>query len=111
MSADIHDDWFDPERLERVGQSELRLPIYACLWRKRWWGWTGSIPGDPPPAPSAVLVVRSVLEVSVEDDAQIGWCGVSHLAFEPSARELRLVSNIPCEVVVRVRELDVELIR
>jgi hypothetical protein len=112
ISAAIHDEWFDIERLEHDAErNELRLPVYAARWEKRWIIETGRPPEDPPPPPMATLVVRNVNDVSVEDEADIRWYGFGRLRYESGTGELRIVSNVPCEVVVRCSELDVELRR
>lgn len=112
ISSLLHDEWFHVERLDHnAEQREVRLPIYAGRWKKRWFMETGRPPDEPPPPPTATLVVRNVNEVSVEDDADVGWYGVSHLAYNEESAELRVIANIPCEIVVRTDELDVELLR
>jgi hypothetical protein len=111
ISSLLHDEWFHVERLEHnAEQCEVRLPIYAGRWKKRWFIESGRPPQEPPPPPSATLVVRNITDVSVEDDADVGWYGVSHLAYDEESAELRVVSNIPCEIVVVTDELDVELL-
>lgn len=110
ISSQLHDEWFHIERLEHdVERRELRLPIYAGRWKKRWFIETGRPPEEPPPPPAATLLVRNVTDVSVEDEADVGWYGVSHLAHDEASGELRVVSNIPCEIVIRGQDLDVEL--
>jgi len=111
ISSVLHDEWFHVERLEHdAGAGEVRLPIYAGRWKKRWFIETGRPPEEPPPPPSATLVVRNVTRVSVEDDADVGWYGVSHLSYDKEAAELRIISNIPCEIVVGTQGLDVEVL-
>ncbi len=108
----LHDEWFHIERLEHNAEHrEVRLPIYAGRWKKRWFIETGQPPEEPTPPPTATLVVRNVTDVSVKDDADVGWYGVSHLEHDQVSGELRIISNIPCEVVVETDELDVELLR
>jgi len=110
ITAAIHDEYFHIERLEHDAErAELRLPIYSGRWRKRWIGWAGRPPEDPPPPPIGTLVVRNVTKVSVDDEADVGWYGIGRLVFEEASGELRIVSNIPCEIVVRCQALDVEL--
>lgn len=111
ISSALHDEWFLLDQLEHdVDHAELRLPIYARRWRKRWLVWIGEPLGDPPPPPTAILLVRRVAGFSVEDQAEVGSYGLSHLAYDPAVAELRIVSNLPCEIVVRTQELDVELL-
>lgn len=112
ISGAIHDEWFAIERLEHDAErKELRVPIYAGHLKNRWFIEVGRPPEDPPPPPVAKLVVRNVIDVSVEDEAEIGWYDVNRLEFESGSGELRIVSNVPCEVVVRCLELDVQLRR
>lgn len=68
ISAAIHDEYFDIERLEHdADRAELRLPIFAGR-RKKWWVIeTDRPPEDPPPPPTGTLVVRNVTGISVED--------------------------------------------
>ena len=110
ISAAIHDEYFDIERLEHdPDRAEVRLAIYPGRLKNWWVVETCRPPADPPPPPMGTLVVRNVVDVSVEDQAEIGWYDVGGLEYE--AGELRIVSNLPCEIVVRCRELDVELVR
>ncbi len=55
--------------------------------------------------------MRNVVSVSVEDEGDIGWDYVGHLMYDAGLSELRIVSNVPCEIVVRCHLLDVDLIR
>lgn len=111
ISAAIHDECFHVDRLERGEPGLVRLPIYAGRVKKGWLGWSSSRPPtDPPPSPLGVLVVGNVVDVSVEDEAGTGWFGINGLKWEPATGTLRIVSNIPCEIVVRCEGLDVELI-
>jgi hypothetical protein len=112
ISAAIHDEWFDVGSLKHdADRGELQLPIYFGQWTKRWIGWSSEPPADPLPPPDGTLVIRNVIEFLVEDAADVGWYNVSHLAQDADSGELRVVSNIPCEIVVRSHELDVEFLR
>lgn len=44
----------------------------------------------------------------VVDHAEIGWYDVRRVTFDPADGELRIVSNIPCEIIVECDELDIE---
>ncbi len=112
ISAAIHDEYFDIERLEHdADRAELRLPIFAGR-RKKWWVIeTDRPPKDPPPPPTRTLVVRNVTGISVEDKADIGWYDVGRLEYEAGSGQLTIISNVPCEIVVRCQELEVELLR
>jgi hypothetical protein len=112
ISAAIHDEYFDIERLEHdADRGELRLAIYPGRRKKWWFIETGRPPENPPPPPIGTLVVQNVLDVSVRDEADIGWYDVGRLEYEADAGELRIVSNVPCEIVIRCQELNVELVR
>ena len=111
ISAAIHDEYFDIERLEHdPDRAELRLAIYPGRLRNWWVVEIGRPPLDPPPPPMGTLVVRDVVDVSVKDQADIGWYDVGRLEYEAESGELRIISNVPCEIVVRCLELDVELV-
>jgi hypothetical protein len=112
ISDALHDEWFLIDRLEHDAErAELRLPIYAGRWKKRWFGWIGEPLEDPPPPPMATLVVGKVTSVSVDDGAEIGSYTVNRLVYDATSGELRVVSNVPCEIVMQCQELDVELVR
>ena len=112
LSASLHDKYFHIERLVlQADQAELRLPIYAGRSRQGWLIETSRPPEEPPPPPVHLLVVRNVIDVSIEDEANIGWYDVNQLQYDPATEKLRLVSSAPCQVVVRCRTLDVELLR
>lgn len=59
----------------------------------------------------ATLVVGKVTSVSVDDGAEIGSYTVNRLVYDATSGELRVVSNVPCEIVMQCQELDVELVR
>jgi hypothetical protein len=107
ISAAIHDEYFHVDLLER-GDRAVRLPVYAGRVKKGWMAWSSRPPAEPPPPPLGVLVVGQVVDVSVEDEAGTGWFGINGLKWEPATGTLRIVSNIPCEIVVRCESLDVE---
>lgn len=112
ISDEIHDEWFLLDRLVHDAEAaELRLPIYAARWRKRWFVWIGERLEDPPPSPMATLLVRQVRSVSVEDEADINSYPVNRVVHDPGTGALRIVSNFPCEIVVECDALDVQLLR
>ena len=112
ISDAVCDQYFDVERLEHdVDKGELRIAIYPGRRKTRWMIEVTRPPQAPLPAPIGTLIVREVEEVSVQDEPKIGWYPVSGLEFDPDASRLAVVSNVPCEIVIRCRELDIEFIR
>lgn len=112
ISDAVCDQYFDVERLEHdVDEGELRIAVYPGRRKTRWMIEVTRPPQAPLPAPIGTLIVREVEEVSVKDEPKIGWYPVSGLEFDPDASRLAVVSDVPCEIVIRCRELDVELIR
>lgn len=111
VSAAIHDEYFNLEHLRHlVDSAELHLSIYAGRRRKHWLIETSRRPDEPLPPPMGTLVVRNVIDVSVEDEAGIGWFDINRLDWDVVSGELRIVSNVPCEIVARCRGLDVEFV-
>lgn len=106
----VHDQYFDIDRLEfDADRGEVRLPIYAGRVSKRWLGWSSRPPAEPPPPPIGILIVRNIVGVSVEDDADIGWYDINHGSYDAVRGELRIVSNVPCEIVLRGRDIEASL--
>jgi hypothetical protein len=107
----VHDQYFDIDRLEfDADRGEVRLPIYAGRESKRWLGWsTSRPPTEPLPPPIGILIVQDVVGVSVEDEADIGWYDINHGSYDVERGELRIVSNVPCDIVVRGRDIKVSL--
>lgn len=107
----IHDEWFDVNSVVRdMERAELRLTIYPG--RRG-----GSVfLTDRPPVdeqlPSAIgeLVIREVADVVIKDDAGIGWFDVGGLSFDSATSLLRLWSNFPLEILIKVRKLSVKLL-
>lgn len=107
----VHDEFFELDRLSHnLARREVRLPVFRGKWTKALVGWRSHGPSDPPGAPFGTLVVRSVVAVRVHDEAEIGWYDIGRLTFDPASRELRITSNVPCEIVVECDELNVEFI-
>jgi len=113
LSAGLHDEWFDLDRLiHDVDRSEVRVTIYPGLVSGRFIQRV-----TPPfrlpelPTPIGELIVRRVLSLRIEDDAQIGWYDIGDIRFDPTTRRVTLRSNFPCEVAIEVERLDLEFLR
>jgi hypothetical protein len=111
ISDAMHDEWFDLDRaVHDVERAEFRLAIYPAAERGRLIT-KANAPREPLPAPVAELVVRSVLQVDVADDAGIGWFDFAGIAYSPDTKVVRLWSHFPLEIRITVRELDLALVR
>ena len=111
INFEIHDAYFDPDALVHdVGRSELRLSIYPERTRGRRRVRSRSPDPERLPEPIGELIVRTVVGVRVEDDAEIGWFPIDGLEFDPDAGELTLRSHVPLEITIDVTEFDVELV-
>jgi len=112
INAAIHDDWFDLDSMVHdVAQEEMRLKIY---FGRR----TGRVlkVSRPPiekdrQVPIGELIVRGAVQVTIEDDADIGWYDVDRVDFDGAAGQVVLRSNFPLEITIQVKKLDVELVR
>lgn len=110
INIEIHDEWFDLDRLDHdTERSEVRVTIYRgrkagrffTFWREPAEDGTATVVGE--------LIIRQVVRLAIEDEAEIGWYDVHRLRFDPEAHEVRLCSNVPLEIAIGVRALDVEL--
>lgn len=110
INFEIHDGYFDVAELSHdPGKEEVRVPIYRGQWTKRLIGWTGRGPNESE-TPFAELVIRRVLQMTVEDNDIAGWVSIKGVAFDEAQTVVRLSGNIPVEVRCSVRAFDVDLV-
>jgi hypothetical protein len=111
INAAIHDEWFDVERIAHDAErAEMRLAFYRGRRTGRILKVERAPLADDVPEPFGELIVRGVVDIHVEDDADVGWYTVERLEFDQDAGKLTLRSNIPLVIVVEVRSLDVEFV-
>lgn len=110
ISAAIHDEYFDVDAISfNADAEEVRLLIFRGEWKGA--SSVGHrLPTKPLPPPTAELVIRGVVAMSVEDGAGIGWVDVHGITYDEDRRVVRLSSNVPVEICCEVRALDVDLI-
>ena len=103
---------FDVDRIAHDGgRGELRVAFYRGRRTGRILKAERAPLDDELPSPIGELIVAGVLDVQIDDDADVGWYTVDCLEYDQAYGTLTLRSNIPLEITIRVRMLDVKLLR
>lgn len=111
ISDELHDEWFLIDELEHIiDQAEVRLPIYASRWKRHLIVWVADRLSDPPPPPTATLIVRGVTSVAVDDEAEVGTYMVNRVTYDLDSFELRIEPGPPCDIIIQCEELDIDLV-
>ena len=113
IASAVHDWWFDLDVVRsQTALPELLVALYAESPRqlaRRWLAPGLERERANLPSARARLVIGQVERFDVDDHAEVGWYDLGRIDFDASSNTIRLVSNLPLVVTVRVGRLDVSL--
>jgi hypothetical protein len=107
INAEIHDSWFDVDQISfRADSHVLEIALGEGV-KGRGLRRIERAPTDFP----WLLTLRGVLDVQMEDEADIGSYDIDRLEFRPGTGQLILYSGFPFQLFMRVdrREFEAEI--
>jgi hypothetical protein len=111
VSELLHDAWLDlPEAGQFDPPRTVTMSGFADHGDRRVLRSFGPLVRVEETKPQVVLSCRSVLAVSVEDEARIGSLNVASVRFDDVTSQVVIEGHVPATVFLTVAALDVEVV-